>query len=194
MDLKEKKKSIRLVMKRLRAEISISDYRKWSYEIEEKCRELLEYRTAFNVHIYVSAVNNEVDTLGLILRMFDERKRVAVPKCDSDSGEIVNIEITSLDELSPGHYGTMEPPLSQEKIIKPETLDLVIAPLLAFDRNGGRLGFGGGYYDRLIAKCKCPVVGLAYSFQEINAVPSEKHDRKLNVIVTEKEIIRIKNG
>ena len=145
MDIISSKKDIRRSMKAHRLNISIADYRKWSFDITEKAVELIEYRTAFTVHIYVSALNNEADTLGLIFRMFDEKKKVVVPKCDHNSGEIVSIEIKSLDELSPGYYGTMEPKFSVERVVRPETIDLVIAPLLAFDRKGGRLGFGGGF-------------------------------------------------
>jgi 5-formyltetrahydrofolate cyclo-ligase len=194
MDIISCKKDIRKMMKAHRLDISIADYRKWSFDITEKLVELIEYRTAFTVHVYISALNNEVDTLGLIFRMFDEKKKVVVPKCYPDRSDMICIEIRSLDELTPGYYGTMEPQFSEERVVRPETIDLVIAPLLAFDRNGGRVGFGGGFYDRLLTKCKCPVIGLAYSFQEIDSVPLEEHDRRLDMIVTEKEIIKVKNG
>ena len=67
--------------------------------------------------------------------------------------------------------------------------DLVIAPLLAFDRDGGRLGQGGGHYDRTIERLRAEgpvfVIGLAYAGQEIDAVPNEAHDQRLDAILTE---------
>jgi 5-formyltetrahydrofolate cyclo-ligase len=75
----------------------------------------------------------------------------------------------------------------------PETPDLVIAPLLAFDRAGYRLGYGGGFYDRTLAALRAagPVVavGLGYAAQEIGAVPREPTDARLDMIVTEDEVI-----
>lgn len=71
-----------------------------------------------------------------------------------------------------------------------ENYDLVIVPLLGFDRTANRLGYGGGYYDRFLAKNNCRLsVGLAYSFQEVDNLPTEAHDQKLDLIITEKEII-----
>jgi 5-formyltetrahydrofolate cyclo-ligase len=83
--------------------------------------------------------------------------------------------------------------LNPEKIVKKELLDIIISPLLAFDRNGYRLGFGGGYYDKLFAECSCVKAGIGYSFQESENVPHDDFDQKLNIIITEKEIIRVKN-
>ncbi|MBI5357274.1 5-formyltetrahydrofolate cyclo-ligase [Candidatus Saccharibacteria bacterium] len=73
---------------------------------------------------------------------------------------------------------------------KDENYDLVIVPVLGFDRSGNRLGYGGGYYDRLLGQNKCKqVIGLSYSFCEVDKLPAETHDQKLDKIITEKEII-----
>jgi 5-formyltetrahydrofolate cyclo-ligase len=86
----------------------------------------------------------------------------------------------------------MEPDFLTEREVIPQELSLVIAPILAFDRSGGRLGFGAGYYDSFFAECSCPRLGLAYAFQEVPKIPREPHDRTLDIIVTEKETIRIR--
>ncbi len=178
-------------MKKIRIELPIDQYRNASNAIMERCLELPEWRKAKNVHVYVSVINNEVDTLGLIYRLFDEGRTVVVPKCDCEGKKLVGICIRSFDELSPAKFGLIEPRYDCDNVVPPEKLDLVLAPLVAFDRTGGRLGLGGGYYDSLLAECSCPVVGLAYSFQEVDKVPTEPHDRKLSVIITEKEVIRV---
>lgn len=72
-----------------------------------------------------------------------------------------------------------------------KSYDLMIVPLLGFDRNGNRLGYGGGYYDKFLARNKCQqTVGVAYSFQEVKDLPVEQHDQKLDLIITEKEVIK----
>lgn len=70
--------------------------------------------------------------------------------------------------------------------------DLAIVPLLGFDRSGNRLGYGGGYYDKFLARNHCKqIVGLSYGFQEIGSLPVEPHDQKLDLIITEQEIIKL---
>ena len=182
---------IRERMKASREKIDVNLYRKWCLSVKEKCETLYEWKNAKFVHIYVSAVNNEVDTLGLIYEMFDLGKKVIVPRCSENAHYLDNIRINSLNDLKPSKYGIMEPEYDPDRIIKPEDFDAVIVPLLAFDRAGNRLGFGGGYYDTLLKQCSCPKIGFAYSFQEIETLPVEEHDQKLTIIITEKEIIRI---
>lgn len=82
---------------------------------------------------------------------------------------------------------------SNEAIPQGGEYDLVITPVLGFDRRGFRLGYGGGYYDKFLARNKCKeVIGLAYSFSEVEKIPNEEHDKKVSLIITEKEIIKPK--
>lgn len=75
---------------------------------------------------------------------------------------------------------------------KGKDYDMVIVPMLGFDRRGYRLGYGGGYYDKFLAKNNCKqIVGLAYGFSEIDEIPEEIHDKKMDKIITEKEIISL---
>ena len=182
---------IRTRMKSLREAIDVHTYRTSCLSIQKKCKSLYEWNTSRIIHIYVSAVNNEVDTLGLIFDMFQQGKKVVVPKCMPGKHSLSGIRIHSLDELKPSKFGVMEPDYDPAKEVNPDRLDMVIVPLLAFDRNGGRIGFGAGYYDSLLSRCKCPSVGFAYAFQEVERVPIEKHDRTLTTIITDNEIIRM---
>ena len=84
-------------------------------------------------------------------------------------------------------------------IPEPETInrvypDILFVPLVAFDKKLNRLGYGGGFYDRYIQKIskkkKVVKVGLAFSFQKLKAIPTNKHDKKLDIIITEKDIIK----
>lgn len=178
-------------MRNFRQQLDFSQYRKLCNVVIERCVGLKEFQNASMVHIYVSAINNEVDTLGLIFTLLDKGKCVIVPQCGQNIRKFNNIAITSLNELIPSKYGLMEPEYNPERAISPEELNLVIAPLLAFDRSGGRLGFGGGFYDSLLSMCTCSKIGLGYSFQEVDCVPMEPHDQRLDIIVTEKETIRV---
>ena len=89
------------------------------------------------------------------------------------------------DELEAGGHGTRHP-LAQAKILRPR---VVLTPLLAFDRKGFRLGYGGGYYDRTLAELRrtgeVTAIGLAFSAQEVAALPSEPWDQTLDMILTE---------
>ena len=98
------------------------------------------------------------------------------------------------DVLIKGGFGVREPGPDA-----PECFPVaLLVPLVAFDRSGGRIGYGKGHFDRAIAalEAKHPVltIGLAYAVQEIDQVPVEPHDRMLDVIVTESELIRTKPG
>ena len=187
----DEKSRIREHMKKLRSSIDVNTYRRYCMSIMEQCKSLGEWRNAQVVHIYVSSVNNEVDTLGLIITMLDRGKLVVVPRCSRENRELHNIHLKSLDELKQSRFGLMEPDFNVTSIIQPDRFNLIIVPVLAFDRSGARVGFGDGYYDRLLSQCSCTKVGVAYSFQEVDHVPVESHDERLDIIITEKETIRV---
>lgn len=88
--------------------------------------------------------------------------------------------------LMPGRFGTSQPPASAETVLP----DFLLVPLLAFDRQGGRLGYGGGYYDRTLAALpRARAIGVAFAAQEVPAVPCGPHDRPLPGIATERGFI-----
>jgi 5-formyltetrahydrofolate cyclo-ligase len=95
------------------------------------------------------------------------------------------------DELHPSGFGTFAPKINTKEV-RPLTL---LVPLAAFDKTGARLGWGKGFYDRSIADLKSDgqpliTIGIAYSFQQVDYVPAEKHDVALDYVITEKEILR----
>ena len=93
------------------------------------------------------------------------------------------------DPLKINKYGINEP-ISIKKIYP----DIIFVPMLAFDADLNRLGYGGGFYDRYLDKVKkikkILKIGLAYSYQELKKIPINKHDKKLDFIITEKKIIQ----
>lgn len=156
-----------------------------SEQITKNLTVLEEYTKARMVMYYVS-FNKEVATHKLIDNSFP-LKRVIVPKIvDKGMGrEIVPSLILSLDQLTEGYAGILEPieplPLAHKDI------DLVIVPGIVFDKRGHRIGYRHGHYDKFLKKVRAVKVGLAYDFQMVDKVPEEPHDVPMDFVVTEKQ-------
>ena len=100
------------------------------------------------------------------------------------------VKINSLDELIVDNYGILEPKYVDKNNIG-DNFDLIIMPGVAFDRCGNRIGYGGGYYDKYLLNIKEDIkkIALAYDIQVIDDIHREKHDIKVDCIITEKEIV-----
>ena len=127
----------------------------------------------------------EIDTAPLILHARHLGQRVVVPRTLKDH----QMEFVTIDEgtdFTETSFGVLEP--NDGKVVQPDQIDLMIVPGIAFTRDGDRLGFGGGYYDRYLQMYKEAVtVGYAFEEQLFDAIPSEAHDRRLDFVVTQKE-------
>jgi len=149
------------------------------------------YQYAGCVGFYVSS-GHEVETHAMINDCFSMGKRVVVPKCGKKEGEMTLYEINSFDDLLPGAYGILEPCDPVNGIALNE-IDVLIVPGVGFDREGRRLGQGGGYYDKLLSSTHdFVVVGLAFSVQIVDKIPVESHDMTVDIIVTENQVIHCK--
>ena len=104
----------------------------------------------------------------------------------------VNLEILPYDEsrLELGAFHIEEP--TGNNTVPAEDIELVIVPAVAYDRSGNRLGRGKGFYDRLLATTKATKVGVGYEFQIVDEIPAEPHDVKMDMVITQKTVIRIK--
>ncbi|MBL6840715.1 MAG: 5-formyltetrahydrofolate cyclo-ligase [Pelagibacterales bacterium] len=136
--------------------------------------------------------NNEIDTNNLITVLFSKKISISLPCIDEDSNQMIFRELKEGEELVKGKYGILEPS-DKNKVIIPSVLFI---PLLAFDDNGNRLGYGGGYYDKYIEELEnnknmSIKIGVGYSFQKINEVPNNSMDKKLNWILTEKYLYKV---
>ena len=129
-------------------------------------------------------VNNEVDDLEILKEFSKKKYQISLPVIKKNF-EMNFYKWSFNDPLKINKYGIPEPIL--KKIIYP---DVILVPLVAFDKKLNRLGYGGGYYDRVIKKIsekkKILKIGLAFSVQKINNVPVTKYDKKLDYIVTDK--------
>lgn len=169
-----------------REALSPEECRRASRLITQRLAQLPEYLAARTVALY-SPIRNEVDISGLLPAALSAGKRVVYPRVRDT--EIDFHVITSLTQLHPGGFGVAEP-LAGE-VVAVAKIDLLVVPGVAFDGNGHRLGYGKGYYDRVLARLKKQTaVGVAYRVQLVDALPTEGHDQRLNVLVTEETIQR----
>lgn len=132
---------------------------------------------------------NEVKTQEMIKEILKSQAYVLLPRVDGDKLSIH--KISQLKDLVLSDYGILEPnPLSETVDYK--TIELILAPGVAFDEKGFRLGYGGGFYDRLLSQKRkeVQVIALAFECQMIEAVPTEPHDYQMDMIVTEKRLIK----
>ncbi len=146
--------------------LSTIEVDKYSEKILNTLSKYISWQEIDKLHIYLPIKeHNEVDTKKLI---------------------------GFLRENYPNIQIEIAPKKAMPTIPEGNVYDLVILPVVGFDRRGYRLGYGGGYYDKFLAKNRCKqTIGLAYSFSEIDKIPDEPHDRKIQTIITEKEIINV---
>ncbi len=131
---------------------------------------------------------SEIDPRPLMARLAAAGARIALPVTPPKGSDApLHFRLwDAVDELRPGHFPVHEPP-THAKTVEP---DLVLVPLLAFDRRGHRLGYGAGHYDRTLARLRAlkPVtaLGLAFAAQEVDELPAGPHDQRLDGVVTER--------
>lgn len=173
--------------------ISLEERRRWSQEITANFLKLPEFQRGENFFFYVN-FRSEVETINLINICLGRGKKVAVPCTDPECHRLIPCQVFDLaQELRPGYCGIPEPDPAVGLRIPPEQIEIVILPGAAFDTQGGRLGYGGGYYDRFLARLAPQAlrVGLAFEMQLVPVIPLCSHDQKLDLLVTEKRIIKL---
>ena len=150
------------------------------------------FRQAKTIHIFISKTD-EADTSPIIESAWESGKTVAVPCVIPETFELFHSQLKSFEDLSSGALGVLEPSPEGRIAMNPESFDLVIIPGVAFDRQGGRLGYGKGYYDRFLEQTAAFRLALAFNFQVLEKVPTEKHDVPMNGVLTESGIIEVNN-
>ena len=132
--------------------------------------------------------NYEIDDLDILNYFFKKGSTISLPKIKKKS-QMEFYKWYKNDPLLINKFGIPEP----ETTIRVYP-DILFVPLVAFDKELNRLGYGGGFYDRYIQKSskikKIVKVGLAFSFQKLKTIPTNKHDKKLDIIITEKDIVQ----
>ena len=185
------KKIIRKFLINRRKQLS-GDYEKKNMS-HVHLRPLLNNINSDYVGSYVD-YNFELSTDSLNKYLIERKINICLPKINSQSKEINFFKFSTGTKLIKNKYNILEPEVTNE-IIFPK---LVLVPLLAFNESGFRLGYGGGFYDRslehLRSKHATLAIGFAYSEQEFESLPLESTDQKLDIIITEREIIEFKHS
>lgn len=185
-----KKTSIRNNLKLARNEISPDIRKKASDEIFSRLQSLPIYKKSRSVFIFVS-MGSEVETIRWIPKMLREKK-VYVPLAPKHEPMIMT-EIESLDELERNALGILELPTEKIRDRHRESVDLIITPGLAFDEEGYRMGYGGGYYDRFFATHAGYRLGVGFHNQLVKSVPRDEYDLPVHAFLSEKDYLVLWN-
>jgi 5-formyltetrahydrofolate cyclo-ligase len=189
--VKEKKRGIREKISITLSELSESELAYKTKAVENRLFEFANFFESKIVLLYVNNVN-EVNTELIIEKSLKLNKIVILPAINTKNHEIKLLKIDDVKTgLKVGSRGILEPDAEKCKVVPVECIDIAIIPGIAFDEKGSRIGSGDGYYDRLIPQLPITArkVGIAFEDQIIKQIPTESHDRHVDIIITEKRII-----
>ncbi len=182
MTITGQKKALRKEMLARRAELSGLAKAKYDQWICQSLWELIETHAHKTVHCYLP-MRREINIFPLIEILLENKIQVVTPKTFPNR-KLENLLLRSLNELEKGVFGTMHPASGEVYVGE---YDLIIVPGLSFDSENNRLGYGGGYYDNfMVHHPETPKVGIFYPFQEVEKVPLEPHDVRLDDILVDR--------
>lgn len=193
INIKDIKSNLRKHYRKIRTNMNLLRKRYLDFEILNNVVLLNEYKKSNIVFIYVSK-EIEVDTLEIIDRAFKDGKKVAVPRCVIGERSMDFYIIKSINDLEKGSFGVLEPIVSQCQKITDLSKGFCIVPGFCFDKEGYRLGYGKGYYDRFLSDFKGVTAGICYSNCIEKYLPHGYFDRPMDFIITERYIMKIKNS
>ncbi len=184
------KKILREKVLQKRADLSSKSIIEYSDIIAEKLYKMDSYKEAKTIMSFIS-FDSEVNTHEIIKRSISHNKSIVVPITIPKTKELKVSEVLDFSELELGYYNILTPKKEYIRFIDPSTIDLILVPGVVFARNGYRVGYGGGYYDRFLSKFEKKVdkIGLAFDLQVTDEVPTDSFDIPVDLIITEKEII-----
>lgn len=182
------KKPIRAALLAQRKHLSLDTCLHQSLVAQERFLQLPEFAAARSLALY-SPILNELFTEEIFGQARSLGKRVGFPRVQGPEMEF--FEVTRHEDLQPGNFGILEPQGGEP--LPMAELDLLLVPGVAFDQTGHRLGYGKGYYDRLLHQRSphCRLVGFCYEFQLVASLPAEAHDIRMDLLVTEQRTLRL---
>jgi len=190
------RQSIRKQLRTARRALSPAQQKSAAHGLARQLRNFLPLLRSKHIAFYLPN-DGEIDPRPLIRFLERCGKQCYLPRLHADgSNRVWFVRYRSGEKLSDNRYGIPEPRV-QEQQLPAWALQVVLMPLVGFDRSGNRLGMGGGFYDRTFAfKRSKPysrplLIGLAHSVQEVAALPTESWDMPLDIIATEKILLRV---
>lgn len=190
------KARIRKAILAKRASQPASESLRKSYKIKQKLFSLPEFKESSKAVFYM-ALPQEVQTKDMVREAIGLGKKIILPRIAPAGDTLMLSEVKDIEEeLKMGSFGILE---AKEEFYRPVALtevNLIILPGVVFDLQGHRIGFGKGFYDKLLCKANQPIftIGLAFDFQLIPKIPALRHDVKMGKIITEKRIISCQQG
>lgn len=191
IDIRKIKNEYRAKAKEYRASLTERQKIELDNAIFENLRSVLEYNSAKTVLCYMSTPS-EVDTRGIISSLFEQNKTVAVPRCIDDTRDMEFFIITSLEDTHKRTFGVFEPDRDKCRRLRDYRNAVCILPGLIFDKEGYRLGYGKGYYDRFLSSFKGVKIGIVYEKCFFDRLMHGFFDIPADIVVTEKQVYYIK--
>jgi 5-formyltetrahydrofolate cyclo-ligase len=182
------KEQLRKQVKEILSTLPRPVYEDYSYKIARTLFAAPEWMNAKVIGIYVSR-QPEVDTYQIIRKAWEQDKIVVVPKCSPTDKRLSFRKLTEFSQLESVYFGLLEPIEALTDEMTEEMIDLLIVPGLAYTRQGYRLGFGGGYYDRFLSHYSGQTLSLAFDQQILPQFPIEDYDIPVTKIITNLEVI-----
>ncbi|MFJ7971418.1 5-formyltetrahydrofolate cyclo-ligase [Psychrobacillus sp. NPDC096389] len=187
------KSIVRNEMKIKLTSLNQNSYLTYSKEIEKRLLLERSVQDASIIGITISAFP-EVNTEGIIKRLWDMGKTIVVPKCSPKERLMTFYKIDSYDQLETVYMQLKEPNPHLTVAVTPKEIDLLIVPGIVYCNSGYRIGYGGGYYDRFLTKFNGHTISLAFDFQVMDEVVRDMFDMPVDKIVTNKQIIPCKEN
>ena len=158
-----KKAELRNIYRKKRLELSDREIKNMNRSIYDQFLRFFDFKAIHAVHIFLPILkNNEIDTWSIIKELIKRKKSVIISKSKPETLELVNYKLTSKTVIQENKWGIPEP--LEGEIYDEQDIDMIIIPLLTFDVNGHRVGYGKGFYDRFLAKCRTSAIKVGLSF------------------------------
>lgn len=185
------KKALRKEMIQERRSLSDELWREKSHEILSRIMASDLLKGADTIMIFMD-FRKEVMTRPIIEWLWTQNKKVIIPRVKENDPILELCVIESFDDMELSPLGIWEPKSDHKALACPDEVDFVFMPGVAFTKDGGRLGYGGGYYDQLIPLMNraVPLVALAFDLQLVDNLPLEDHDIRIDKIITESALIQ----
>ena len=183
-NIKQRKLEIRNICKKFRNNLSAEKKQQLDLILQEKFLQTEEYKNTKTLLAFVSK-DIEINTEKIIEQALADGKTLALPKCKEENLMDFYI-VNSLSQLKEGYYGLLEPDPEKCTILKDTANTICLVPGLAFDREGYRIGFGKGYYDRFLLDYNGVTVGMCYAKCVHESLPKGYYDRPIDILITEK--------
>lgn len=182
------KAKIRALCKEKRNAMPVDEVIEKSVLAEELFLSSELYHNSECIMLYMP-LGNETDTSLILKKALANGKMVVIPVTDTSNTDIIPCIVSKDTVFKKGAYSINEP----DRLIKADEthIDTVIVPGIAFGKDGGRVGFGKGYYDRFLQKTNAIKVGFCYEFQLYETIFTDKHDVAMDYVVTERKIYKI---